>query len=254
MARTRGWLLPLVAAPLVLVLAAVVAGFVFPSHVVSQVVAVDMRTTGATAEQALKVINDQPVGGAPVVVVADGRDRRLPPCTKTCEILPATTETAQQALEAHYRADVGLAFYPGMTNAWTATVTVTSFNVLAAVVTAFLFAVVAAGVAVAWLRARGTGPPARVSPPPRYVAPQLVRTVSHPPADPGPGQAIARSHVSAAGGYVELGEIVVWAVLSPHARTVAAPGDLLDVLETDQKNAVLTVAPALAAAQRGSTP
>jgi hypothetical protein len=52
--------------------------------------------------------------------------------------------------------------------------------------------------------------------------------------------AVARSHVTGEGGYVALGEAVVWAVLRPSG--VAAPGDTLTVLRVDERNETLVVA------------
>jgi hypothetical protein len=251
MARTRGWLLPLVAAPLVLVLAAVVAGFIFPSHRESRILAIDVRTNPLPAAQVGTIAQEQRDKGVAQVVLVY-LDPQKPSCTGTaCDGVTtiADIRTMDEALKALYGPDTQTR-QDDQTKWWHTTITTSKFNTAAAFLTAGLLAVVA--IAVGWLIG------ARPSVPAAPRAQQVIGSPADPPprgaARAGPNQAIARSHVSAAGGYVELGEIVVWAVLSPHARTVAAPGDLLDVLETDQKNAVLTVAPALAAAQRGSTP
>ncbi|TVT16457.1 hypothetical protein LWP59_27750 [Amycolatopsis acidiphila] len=184
-----------------------------------------------------------------MIVFANAADAGQPLCTgaPACDgvTVVVTKQDVQPALEALYGPDTESSQNPPQSATWQATISTKTFNTLAAVLTAVLLAVVA--IAVAWLRlSRRLAPPRRIAPP--AAAPP------RPIERPGPGQAVARSHVSVDGGYVELGEIVVWAVLSPHLRAVAAPGNVLDVLDTDDKNAVLTIAPALAGAQRGPTP
>jgi hypothetical protein len=89
--------------------------------------------------------------------------------------------------------------------------------------------------------AAGTPPPrqpARSGQSPRSVAAELTPLVTR-----AGRRAVARTHVDARGGYVEVGDVVVWAVLPPTEQAVVVPDDELDVLGVDEKTETLVVAP-----------
>jgi hypothetical protein len=81
-------------------------------------------------------------------------------------------------------------------------------------------------------------PPARAVQPVRGIASELTPLVTR-----ANRRAIARTHVNSHGGYVAVGEVVVWAVLPPAEEHVVVPDDVLDVLDVDEPGETLVVAP-----------
>jgi len=100
-----------------------------------------------------------------------------------------------------------------------------------------------------------TGPPRhqpavtamQTVPPARPIVPELRSLVSG-----ARGKAVARTHVTTAGGYVAVGETVVWATLRPADEAAVVPDDRLDVLAVDEESEALVVAPT--STERGPRP
>lgn len=82
-------------------------------------------------------------------------------------------------------------------------------------------------------------PPARPPQPIRGIAAELTPLVTR-----ANRRAIARTHINSHGGYVSVGDVVVWAVLPPNEEGVVVPDDELDVLGVDERAETLVVAPA----------
>jgi hypothetical protein len=80
-------------------------------------------------------------------------------------------------------------------------------------------------------------------PPAREIAAELMPLVTR-----ARGHAVARTHITARGGYVDVGGVVVWAVLRPSDEAVVVPDDRLEVLGVDEETETVVVTPA------GSTP
>ena len=95
---------------------------------------------------------------------------------------------------------------------------------------------------MAGARSGGTPPPrqpARSAQPVRGIASELTPLVTR-----ANRRAIARTHINSHGGYVAVGDVVVWAVLAPTEEGVVVPDDELDVLGVDERAETLVVAPA----------
>jgi hypothetical protein len=84
-------------------------------------------------------------------------------------------------------------------------------------------------------------------PPARALTPELRSLVTK-----ARGKAVARTHITADGGYVAVGGTVVWATLRPSDEAVVVPEDRLDVLAIDEESEALVVAPT--STERGPRP
>jgi hypothetical protein len=151
------------------------------------------------------------------------------------------------------------------------------FGENAAIVTAILLIPLCALLVLAQLSAGAPARPIQVAPVPEHRQPQprTARVPMQPTAQPGQPartvrveprstsalrplvtdareRAVARTHVTKQGGYVELGDTVVWAVLS--GTSVAAPGDHLSVLRVDDKAETLVVGSLEPSLERGTRP
>jgi hypothetical protein len=88
------------------------------------------------------------------------------------------------------------------------------------------------------------------APPAREIASELMPLVTK-----AKGHGVARTHITARGGYVAVGDVVLWATLRPSEEAVVVPDDRLKVLAVDEETETLVVAPAdSTATERGLRP
>jgi hypothetical protein len=279
---------------LLLVTIPVILGFLLPGTTETRLVAVDLRAAVTSETLPKELLGESPSDDLVIVVVNTTKFEinSCPPgnrpysvycdinSDKPVAIVPNDDKNLPELLETLY----GSAATGSQHNAvWQGTLTISSrFGWLTAALSFAILGALGTLLYSAQLRRSRRREPAAVQPT-RY---QPRRQMAEASARPGPpphrqavsavqsapaggeitaelrslaakarGKAVARTHITARGGYITVGDVVVWATLRPSGEAVVEPDDLVEVLGVDEETEALVVAPAgTTSTERGLRP